>query len=74
MNDYIQVRVDSEDKNKASQIFSKIGIDTSTAIRMFLKQTIRKNTLPFSIDDSDNYDYLSAKVLSKDDDGISGRA
>lgn len=65
MNDYIQVRVDSEDKNKASQIFSKIGIDTSTAIRMFLKQTIRKNTLPFSIDDSD--DYLSAKVLPKID-------
>ena len=67
MNDYIQVRVDSEDKNKASQIFSKIGIDTSTAIRMFLKQTIRKNTLPFSIDDSDDYDYLSAKVLPKID-------
>ena len=53
MNDYIQVRVDFEEKNKAAQIFSRIGLDISTAVRLFLKQTINKNRLPFSIDGDD---------------------
>lgn len=37
MGDYIQVRVNFEEKNKAAQIFSRIGLDISTAVRLFLK-------------------------------------
>ena len=60
MNDYIQVRIDKEDKDKASQIFEDIGIDISTAIRMFLKKSIKVNGLPFSVNDYEDLDYLSA--------------
>lgn len=60
MNDYIQVRIDKEDKDKASQIFEDIGIDISTAIRMFLKKSIKVNGLPFSVNDYEELDYLSA--------------
>lgn len=60
MNDYVQVRIDSSDKIKASKIFERLGLDISAAIRMFIKQTINKNTLPFNLDDSDDYDYISA--------------
>ena len=60
MNDYIQVRIDKEDKDKSSQIFEDIGIDISTAIRMFLKKSIKVNGLPFSVNDYEDLDYLSA--------------
>ncbi len=60
MTDYIQVRVDKAEKNKASQIFERLGLDISSAVRMFLKQTIQRNTLPFSFDSTDDYDYISA--------------
>lgn len=44
----IQVRVDSELKDKATEVFENIGIDIPTAIRMFLKASIRVQGLPFS--------------------------
>lgn len=45
----IQIRVDEELKTKASQIYSDLGIDISTAIRMFLKRTIIENGIPFQM-------------------------
>ena len=59
MDTYIQVRIDKEDKDKAVKIFEEIGIDISTAVRMFLKKSIKVNGLPFSANDSDDFDYLS---------------
>ena len=44
----IQVRVDSELKDQAAEVFDNIGIDIPTAIRMFLKASIRVQGLPFS--------------------------
>jgi len=44
----IQVRVDSEIKEQAAEVFENIGIDIPTAIRMFLKASIRVQGLPFS--------------------------
>lgn len=45
----INVRTDSEAKAEATQIFESIGLDMSTAINIFLKQTIKYHNLPFSI-------------------------
>ena len=44
----IQVRVDDELKNQATEIYSELGIDLSTAIRMFLKKTVSEGGIPFS--------------------------
>lgn len=44
----IQVRVDSDLKDQAAEVFENIGIDIPTAIRMFLKAAIRVQGLPFS--------------------------
>ncbi|EOA07096.1 Hypothetical protein, putative DNA-damage-inducible protein J [Mycoplasma yeatsii 13926] len=46
----LNIRIDKETKEKAEAIFHELGITTSAAINMFLKATIRKNTLPFSIE------------------------
>lgn len=43
------VRVDDELKAQAAAIYEDLGIDLSTAIRMFLKRTVIQNGIPFSM-------------------------
>jgi DNA-damage-inducible protein J len=43
----IQARISPELKKEAESIFSEIGLKTSDAIRMFLKQTVNSGGLPF---------------------------
>jgi DNA-damage-inducible protein J len=43
----IAVRTDPEVKEQAQQIFKHLGLDMSTAINMFLHQTINMHGLPF---------------------------
>lgn len=43
----LQVRVDDSLKEEAARVFENLGIDTSTAIRMFLKRSVMDNGIPF---------------------------
>lgn len=43
----LQVRIDDTLKNEASKVFENLGIDTSTAVRMFLKRAVLENGIPF---------------------------
>ena len=43
----LQIRVDDNLKDEAAVIFENLGIDTSTAIRMFLKRAVLENGIPF---------------------------
>ena len=43
----INIRTDSEIKAKAQEIFFSLGLDMSTAINLFLRQTVRQNDIPF---------------------------
>lgn len=43
----VQFRVDDELKNKAVSICEDLGIDLSTAIRMFMKRMVIENRIPF---------------------------
>ena len=53
----IQVRVDNSLKEQAMSLFDGLGIDISTAIRVFLKKCIAENGIPFSINyESRTYD------------------
>ena len=45
----IQVRIDEEIKRKADMLFSDLGFDTPTAIRIFLNQSIRREGMPFEV-------------------------
>ena len=45
----INIRADSEIKSKAQEIFSSLGLDMTTAINLFLRQTVRQNDLPFTL-------------------------
>lgn len=48
-NAVLQIRVDEELKNNANMVLEDIGLDLSTAIRMFLNKTVALNGLPFEI-------------------------
>ena len=43
----LQIRVDDDLKNQAIRVFDDLGLDLSTAIRMFLKKSVQENGLPF---------------------------
>ena len=59
----VTMRMDSEDKVKAEQIFSALGLNMSTAFNMFIKQTIRCDGIPFEVTlRSDEYFYSPANL------------
>ncbi len=43
------IRVDDKVKAEAEKVFSDLGMSTSTAINIFLKQVIRCNGIPFPV-------------------------
>lgn len=45
----LQTRVDTETKKAAESLFSSLGLDITTAIRLFLKQAINQQKIPFEI-------------------------
>jgi DNA-damage-inducible protein J len=45
----IQVRVDDGIKERADTLFSSLGLDTSTAIRMFLIAAMESGGIPFPV-------------------------
>ena len=45
----LQVRVDEQLKEDASQLYETLGIDLSTAVRMFLKRSVLEQGIPFSM-------------------------
>ena len=45
----VQVRIDSELKEQATKLYEGLGIDLSTAVRMFLKRSVMVNGVPFSM-------------------------
>ena len=72
----IQVRVEEKLKSEAATIYENLGIDLSTAVRMFLKRTVMENGIPFSMklsDDSGKKALNAMKTASRiaEENGIS---
>lgn len=59
----IQVRIDSDTKNKAKKILSEIGMDASTAVNILFKQIIRSGTFPIDLRDINGFTPQKAKEL-----------
>ncbi|WP_352401552.1 type II toxin-antitoxin system RelB/DinJ family antitoxin [Synergistes jonesii] len=45
----MNIRMDSEVKKEAQELFSEFGLDMTTAINIFLRQSIRERALPFEL-------------------------
>ena len=48
-NNNINIRVDSEVKTKAQDVFSALGLDMTSTINIFLRLAIRRNGIPFEL-------------------------
>lgn len=56
----ISIRLDSEVKEQAQQVFSNLGMDMTTAINIFLRQAIQYQGLPFDVRLDENWKLLQA--------------
>lgn len=45
----LNIRTDKEVKLAAEKIFSELGLNMTTAVNIFLRQTIRENGIPFEL-------------------------
>ena len=68
------IKIDSDLKQQAQELFSDLGLNLSTAVNIFLKQAVRERSIPFHIGDpfysKANQEHL-AKIIA---DVESGRA
>ena len=71
MSKTMQVRVDDFLKQSADELFNSLGLDTSTAIRIFLTIAIENGGIPFEIKKPNSLlkeameDVLNKRNLSK---------
>jgi len=49
MTQTLQVRIDSKTKNAAARIFTSLGLDMSTGIKIYLHQVLKHKGIPFQI-------------------------
>lgn len=45
----LNIRTDKEVKLAAEKIFTELGLTMSTAVNLFLRQTVRENGIPFAL-------------------------
>lgn len=48
-NTSMNIRIDSEIKKQAQELFAQFGLDMTTAVNMFLRQSIREQAIPFQL-------------------------
>ncbi len=49
MKTNMNIKVDSEVRDEAKQLFGQMGLDMTTAVNMFLLAAIREKGIPFSL-------------------------
>ena len=50
MNTTVTFRTDKQLKEEASKIFESMGLNLTTALNLFMRQTVIKNRFPLSLD------------------------
>ena len=45
----MNLRIDKELKRQAEELFAELGINTTTAINIFLRQSVRDRGIPFRL-------------------------
>lgn len=62
----LQVRMDEDLKNEASELFEKLGLDIPTAIRIFFKRAVTEKGIPFEVREPTAVYNASSEVYKKD--------
>ena len=59
----MQIEIDDELKKDADNLFSELGLDTNTAINIFLKKSINNQAIPFKIEKDSFYNDENINIL-----------
>lgn len=70
----IQTRVDSTLKENAEKLFASIGLDMTSAIRLFLTQSVIQRKIPFESVAPDSFNAETVKALDEAEAIIKGKA
>lgn len=70
MNSNINIRVDSETKAQAQELFASLGLDMSTAVNIFLRQSIEFGGIPFAIRRYDRYNEETEEAIRNVENGV----
>ncbi len=62
----INIRIDENLKKKASKTFASMGLDVSSAVKLFLHQSILEQRIPFEIRTVNGYTKAYEDELLKD--------
>ena len=67
------ISIDADIKAKAQELFADFGLDLSTAINLFLRQSLRENAIPFAIyREVPNADTMAAIEAAVNDEDMQG--
>lgn len=61
----IQIRIDSKTKKEAKEVLDSLGMDMTSAIKIFLRQIINTKTFPCEIRDINGFTLKNAETLRK---------
>jgi DNA-damage-inducible protein J len=59
----INIKTDSEIKTNAQQIFKTLGLDMTTAVNLFLRETVNMKGLPFAAAKTGEPSNRTAKLI-----------
>lgn len=62
-NEQIQIRIDSKTKREAKKVLDNLGIDMSSAVKLFFRQIINAQNIPFEIRGENGLTLRNAEIL-----------
>ena len=60
----IQIRIDDDLKESADILFASLGMDTSTAVRIFLKAALDAGGIPFAVTRKSDNDFVLREAIN----------
>lgn len=63
----MKIEIDDKVKKDADKLFKELGLDTNTAINIFLKQSINKRAIPFRVKNEERnfYNKNNVRILKE---------
>jgi len=62
-SEQLQIRIDHKTKKEAKHILDQLGLDMSSAVKMFFKQIINSKNIPFELRDENGLTLKKAEIL-----------
>lgn len=62
-NEQLQIRIDAETKKQAKKVLDSLGMDMSSAIKIFLRQVINTRNFPCELRDVNGFTLRKAEVM-----------